>query len=181
MSEMHGTTILSVRRGGRVAVGGDGQVTIGATVMKERARKVRPLADGKVLAGFSGSVADAFTLFDRFEAKLTEYNNNLARAAVELSKQWRTDKYLRNLEALLAVCDASQSLIISGSGEVIEPDDGIVAIGSGGGYALAAARALVAHADLDAETTVREALGIAAGICIYTNTHFTIESLPSDG
>lgn len=179
MSQMHGTTILAVRRGGRVAVGGDGQVTIGATVMKDHARKVRALADGKVLAGFSGSVADAFTLFDRFESKLTEYNSNLARAAVELSKQWRTDKYLRNLEALLAVCDADQSLIISGSGEVIEPDDGILAIGSGGGYALAAARALVRHTELDAETTVREALGIAAGICIYTNTHFTIESLPS--
>jgi ATP-dependent HslUV protease subunit HslV len=145
--------------------------------MKERATKVRRLVDGSVLAGFAGSVSDAFTLFERFEAKLTEFNRNLTRAAVELGKEWRTDKFLRQLDALLAVSDASKSLLIAGSGEIIEPDDGILAIGSGGPYALAAARALVAHSDLDAEGIVREGLTVAAGICIYTNAHITVEVL----
>lgn len=174
---MHGTTVVCVRRDNKVALGADGQVTIGATVMKEKAVKVRRLAEGRVLAGFSGSVADAFTLFERFEGKLKEFHGNLPRAAVELGKQWRTDKYLRNLEALLAVCDREKSLLISGSGEVIEPDDGIIAIGSGGPYALAAARALMMHSQLSAPEVVREALMIAAGICIYTNTHLTVETL----
>lgn len=177
MAEMHGTTVVCVRRDNKVALGADGQVTIGATVMKEKAVKVRRLAEGRVLAGFSGSVADAFTLFERFEGKLKEFHGNLPRAAVELGKQWRTDKYLRNLEALLAVCDREKSLLISGSGEVIEPDDGIIAIGSGGPYALAAARALMKHSQLSAPEVVREALMIAAGICIYTNTHLTVETL----
>lgn len=177
MADIHGTTVVCVRRDNKVALGADGQVTIGATVMKEKAIKVRRLADGRVLAGFSGSVADAFTLFERFEGKLKEFHGNLPRAAVELGKQWRTDKYLRNLEALLAVCDREKSLLISGSGEVIEPDDGIIAIGSGGPYALAAARALMNHSQLSASEIVREALMIAAGICIYTNTHLTVETL----
>lgn len=178
--DWHGTTVVCVRKDGRVALGADGQVTVGATVMKQRATKVRRLAEGKVLAGFSGSVADAFTLFERFEAKLSEHSNNLLRAAVELGKLWRTDKYLRNLEALLAVCDAEQSLLVAGSGEIIQPDDGIIAIGSGGGYALAAARALIDREDMPAEAVIEKALEIAAGICIYTNDQFTIETLDTD-
>lgn len=158
-------------------MGGDGQVTLGSTVMKESATKIRRLADGRVLAGFAGSVADAFTLFERFEAKLNEFNRNITRAAVELAKDWRTDKYLRRLEALLAVCDAEKSLLIAGTGEIIEPDDGILAIGSGGSYALAAARALVRHSNLGAEEIARESLMTAASICIYTNTHITVETL----
>lgn len=177
METFHATTVLGVRKDGQVALGGDGQVTLGATVMKENATKIRRLAEGRVLAGFAGSVSDAFTLFDRFEGKLSEFNNNLVRAAVELGKEWRMDKYLRQLEALLAVCDVEKSLLIAGSGEIIEPDDGILAIGSGGPFALAAARALMRHSALDAEGTVREALLIAAGICIYTNTHITVETL----
>ena len=179
MSEkhFHATTVVAVRKDGKVALGGDGQVTIGDTVMKSNATKVRRLADGQVLAGFSGAVADAFTLFERFEGKLQEYNRNLLRAAVELGKEWRTDKYLRQLNALLAVCTGEQSLLISGTGEVIEPDDGILAIGSGGAYALAAARALIQHTDVDAEAIVREALTIAAGICVYTNTSIKVETL----
>ena len=177
MESFKGTTVLSVRKNGRVAMGGDGQVTIGNTVMKEHAVKVRRLADGRVIAGFAGSVSDAFTLFERFESKLKQFNNNLLRAAVELGKEWRTDKYLRQLEALLAVCDAERSLLIAGSGEIIEPDDGIIAIGSGGPFALAAARALSAHSDLDAEGLVRESLLIAAGICIYTNANIVVEIL----
>jgi len=177
MEVFHGTTVVGVRKDGKVALGSDGQVTLGQVVMKESARKVRKLVDDRVLAGFAGSVSDALTLFEKFEAKLSEYNKNLTRAAVELGKEWRTDKYLRNLEALLAVCDAETSLIIAGSGEVIEPDDGILAIGSGGPYALAAARMLIKHSDLDAEAVVREALNAAAGICIYTNDHITIETL----
>jgi len=177
MEPFHGTTIISVRKNGKVALGGDGQVTVGATIMKERATKIRRLAEGRVLAGFAGSVADAFTLFERFENKMNQFNNNLVRAAVELAKDWRTDKYLRQLEALLAVSDAEKSLLIAGTGEIIEPDDNILAIGSGGSFALAAARALMAHADLDAETIVRESLRIAAGICIYTNTNVTVETL----
>ena len=177
MERFQGTTVLSVRKDGCVALGGDGQVTLGATIMKGKATKVRRLADGRVLAGFAGAVSDAFTLFERFEGKLSQFNNNLARSAVELGKEWRTDKYLRQLEALLTVCDEEQSLLIAGSGEIIEPDDGIIAIGSGGSFALAAARALVAHTELDAEGVVREALRIAAGICVYTNDNITVEVL----
>ena len=168
---------MSVRKDGAVAIGGDGQVTLGETIMKAKATKIRRLADSMVLAGFAGAVADAFTLFERFEGKLTEYNKNLLRAAVELGKEWRTDKYLRQLNALLAVCDSERSLLIAGTGEIIEPDDGILAIGSGGPYALAAARGLMRHADLDAEGIVREALGIASEICIYTNDCITVEIL----
>lgn len=177
MTTFHATTVVCVRKDGKVALGGDGQVTLKDTVMKNTASKVRRLADGRVLAGFAGSVSDAFNLFSRFEVKLSEFNRNLTRAAVELAKDWRTDKYLRQLEALLAVCDAEKSLLIAGSGEVIEPDDGILAIGSGGGFALAAARALMAHSNLDAEAITRESLKIAAGICIYTNDHITVEVL----
>ncbi len=173
----HGTTVLAVRRNGIVAMGGDGQVTIGDTIMKGNATKIRRLADGDVLAGFAGAVADAFTLFERFEGKLKEYNRNLLRAAVELGKEWRTDKYLRQLNALLAVCNRDVSLLISGGGEIIEPEDGIIAIGSGGAYALAAARALAANTELDAKAIVERSLCIAADICIYTNTHITVETL----
>ena len=177
MHEFHATTVVGVRKDGAAALGGDGQVTLGNIVMKVKATKIRRLAEGKVLAGFAGAVADAFALFDRFEAKLDEFNRNLTRAAVELAKEWRTDKYLRRLDALLAVCDAEKSLLLAGSGEIIEPDDGILAIGSGGPYALAAARALHANTTLTAEQIVREALTITAGICIYTNTHITVETL----
>lgn len=177
MNSMHATTVVAVRKNGKVAMGGDGQVTLGNTVMKANATKVRRLADGVVIAGFAGAVADAFTLFDRFENKLKEYNKNLTRAAVELAKEWRTDKYLRQLDALLAVCDRERSLLISGNGEIIEVDDGILAIGSGGSYALAAARALVNHTELDAEAIVRESLMIAGEICIYTNQNISVETL----
>ncbi len=174
----HATTIVAVKRGEHVAIAGDGQVTFGqATVMKHKARKVRRLFHGKVIAGFAGSVADAFTLFDKFEQKLEEYHGNLQRAAVELAKEWRTDKMLRNLEALLLVADTQNLLIISGSGEVIEPDDGIAAIGSGGNYALAAARALVKHTDLPTTEIVREAMLVAASICVYTNEQINVEEL----
>lgn len=177
METIHATTVVSVRKNGQVALGSDGQVTMGNTVMKHSAVKIRRLADGHVLAGFAGSVSDALTLFDRFEGKLNEFNKSIVRAAVELGKEWRTDKYLRNLEALLAVCDREKSLIVAGTGEVIEPDDGIVAIGSGGPFALAAARALLAHSSLDAEGIVLESLRIAADICIYTNDRISIETL----
>lgn len=177
METWHATTVIGVRRDGKVALGGDGQVTVGNTVMKKNATKIRRLAEGKVLAGFAGSVSDAFTLFDRFEGKLNEFNKNLVRAAVELGKEWRTDKYLRNLEALLAVCDADTSLIVAGSGEVIEPEDGIMAIGSGGPFALSAARALLKHTQMPADEIVREALSTAADICIYTNSNITVETL----
>lgn len=177
MHEFHATTVISVRKDGIVAIGGDGQVTLGDTVMKGNAMKVRRLADGAVLAGFAGAVSDAFTLFERFEGKLQEYNKNLIRAAVELGKEWRTDKYLRQLNALLAVCDKEQSLLIAGTGEIIEPEDGIIAIGSGGSFALAAARSLVKHTDMSAEEIVRESLVTAAEICIYTNTNITVETL----
>lgn len=174
----HATTIVAVKKGEHVAIAGDGQVTFGqATVMKHKARKVRRLFQGKVIAGFAGSVADAFTLFDKFEQKLEEYHGNLQRAAVELAKEWRTDKMLRNLEALLLVADTQNLLIISGSGEVIEPDDGIAAIGSGGNYALAAARALVKHTDLPTTEIVREAMLVAASICVYTNEQINVEEL----
>jgi ATP-dependent HslUV protease subunit HslV len=165
-------------------MGGDGQVSLGDTIMKGNAVKIRRLADGAVLAGFAGAVADAFALFDRFEGKLKEYQKNLLRAAVELGKEWRTDKYLRQLNALLAVCDRERSLIISGSGEIIEPEDGIIGIGSGGPYALAAARALVSHTDLSATDITRESLRIAASICVYTNERIIVDTLgappPSD-
>lgn len=176
MTELHGTTILSVRRNGVVAVGGDGQVSLGNTVMKSNARKVRRLYDGKVLAGFAGGTADAFTLFERFETKLQQYGN-LTRAAIELAKDWRTDRSLRRLEALLCVADAKNSFVVSGNGDVIEPEDDIMAIGSGGPYAQAAARALAQNTELDARTIVEKALGIAADICIYTNRNLTIEEL----
>ncbi|HEY8910551.1 MAG TPA: ATP-dependent protease subunit HslV [Desulfosporosinus sp.] len=174
----HATTIVAVKKGEHVAIAGDGQVTFGqATVMKHKARKVRRLFNGKVIAGFAGSVADAFTLFDKFEQKLEEYHGNLQRAAVELAKEWRTDKMLRNLEALLLVADTENLLILSGSGEVIEPDDGIAAIGSGGNYALAAARALVKHTNLPTAEIVREAMLVASSICVYTNEQITVEEL----
>ncbi|RMG18850.1 MAG: ATP-dependent protease subunit HslV [Planctomycetota bacterium] len=172
------TTILSVRKGDRVAMGGDGQVTLGDTVWKADAHKVRALAGGKVLAGFAGSAADAFALLERFEGKLAEASGRVRKAAVELAKEWRTDRALRRLEALIAVVDADVSLIVSGSGDVIEPEDGVIGIGSGGAYASAAAKALLAHADhLDAEAVVREALGIAARICIYTNERIDVLTL----
>ena len=177
MQEFHATTVVSVRKGDTVAMGGDGQVTVGDTVMKQHAVKIRRLSDGRVIAGFAGSVSDAFALFERFEQKLKEYNNNLVRAAVELGKEWRTDKFLRNLQAMLAVCDAERTLLLSGNGDVIEPDDGVLAIGSGGAYALSAARALVKYTDLSAEEIVRESLRIASEICIYTNGNITVESL----
>ena len=174
----HATTIIAIMKDGKVALAGDGQVTLGqATVIKHGARKVRRLYHGKVLAGFAGSVADAFTLFEKFEGKLEEFHGNLQRAAVELAKQWRTDRMLRNLEALLIVADKDSLLLVSGSGEVIEPDDGIVAIGSGGNYALAAARALANHTDLSAGDLVREAMKVAASICVYTNDNIIVEEL----
>ncbi|MCP9438799.1 MAG: ATP-dependent protease subunit HslV [Nitrospira sp.] len=171
------TTILSVRRSGQVAMGCDGQVTVGTTVMKHNAKKLRRLHHDQVLAGFAGATADAFTLFEKFEAKLEEYRGNLTRAAVELAKDWRTDRVLRRLEALLAVAGRDQSFIISGTGDVVEPEDGILAIGSGGAYALAAARALLQHSDLDAATIVAEAMKIAGGIDIYTNQQIIVEQL----
>lgn len=177
MSESpHATTILSVRRNGVVCIGGDGQVSLGNTVMKGNARKVRRLYDGKVLAGFAGGTADAFTLFERFETKLQQYGN-LTRAAIELAKDWRTDRSLRRLEALLCVADTKISFIISGNGDVIEPEDDIMAIGSGGAFAQSAARALLQNTELDARTIVEKALNIAADICIYTNRNLTIEEL----
>ncbi|MDN5362268.1 MAG: ATP-dependent HslUV protease, peptidase subunit HslV [Moorella sp. (in: firmicutes)] len=174
---IEGTTIIAVRHQGRVALAGDGQVTFGNTIMKHKARKVRRLYQDRVLAGFAGSVADAFTLFEKFEAKLEAFHGNLQRAAVELGKDWRTDRFLRRLEALLVVADKEHLLIISGSGEIVEPDDGIAAIGSGGPYALAAARALVAHTSLGAGEIAREAMNIAAAICIYTNNNIIVEEL----
>jgi len=173
-----GTTIVAVRLNGKVAVAGDGQVTFGGNmVLKQKAKKVRRLYNNKVVAGFAGSVADAFTLFEKFEKKLEEFRGNLPRAAVELAKEWRLDKFLRKLEALLIVADAEHLLIISGNGEVIEPDDNVTAIGSGGAYALAAARALVSHTQLSASDIAREALEIASSICIYTNSNISIEEL----
>ena len=172
----HGTTILCVRRRGVVAMGGDGQVTLGTTVMKGNARKVRRLHEGRVLAGFAGGTADAFTLFERFEGKLQQYGN-LTRAAIELAKDWRSDRNLRRLEALLCVADASHSFVVSGNGDVIEPELDLMAVGSGGPYAQAAACALLQNTDLDARTVVEKALGIAADICIYTNRNMTIETL----
>ena len=177
MEQFRGTTILSVRRGGSVALGGDGQVTHGNVVMKHNARKVRRLADGKVLAGFAGGTADAFTLFERFERKLEQYGN-LTRAAIELAKDWRGDRLLRRLEALLCVADRDVSLIVSGTGDVVEPERDLMAIGSGGPYAQAAALALLEHSELDARSIVEHALHIAARICVYTNDELMIETLP---
>jgi ATP-dependent HslUV protease subunit HslV len=172
-----GTTIIAVRHKGKVAIAGDGQVTLGNTILKQKASKIRRLFKDKVLAGFSGATADAFTLFERFEAKLEQHQGNLLRAAVELAKDWRTDRMLRRLEALLIVVDKEYSLIVSGTGDVVEPDDGIVAIGSGGSFALAAARALVKYSDLDVKTVVEESMKIASEICIYTNANIIIEEL----
>jgi len=177
---IHGTTILGVRAGGRAALGGDGQVTVGQTVLKSGARKVRSLRGDTVLAGFAGSAADGFTLFERFERKLEEHAGRLPRAAVELAKDWRSDRVLRRLDALLVVLDLEHGFVLSGNGDVIEPDDGILAIGSGGPYALAAARGLAAATDFDPETIVRRSLGIAAGICIYTNTEVSVLTLGPD-
>lgn len=176
MDQYRGTTILSVRRNGTVAIGGDGQVTLGDTIMKGNARKVRRLYEGKVLAGFAGGTADAFTLFERFEAKLEQYGN-LTRAAIELAKDWRTDRILRRLEALLCVADRDKSLTISGNGDVIEPEEDLMAIGSGGAYARSAARALLENTELDARTIVERSLQIAADVCIYTNRNLVIETL----
>lgn len=171
------TTVLGLRHNGHAVIGGDGQVTVGNAIMKQHARKIRKIYNDTVLAGFAGAAADAFTLFERFEDRLQQYRGNLLRAAVELAKAWRTDKYLRNLEALLAVVNKEQSLIISGTGEVIEPDDGIVAIGSGGSYALAAARMLVKHTSLSAKEIVAEALSAASDICVYTNKNIEVDEL----
>lgn len=173
----HGTTILSVRKGDQVVIAGDGQVTLGTTVIKAQARKVRRLADGKVIAGFAGATADAFALFERLEAKLEKYPSQLARACVEMAKDWRTDRYLRRLEAMMAVADKSVSLILTGNGDVLEPEDGLMGIGSGGSYALAAARALYSIKDLDARAIAEKAMAIAADICIYTNNNVVYESL----
>jgi ATP-dependent HslUV protease subunit HslV len=182
MEQFHGTTILSVRRqtaggGVQVAIGGDGQVTLGNIVVKGTARKVRKLYGGKVLAGFAGATADAFTLFERFEAKLEKHQGQLTRSAIELTKDWRTDRVLRRLEAMLAVADATASLIITGNGDVLEPEQGIVAIGSGGAYAHSAAKALLGNTDLSAEEVVRKSLAIAGELCIYTNMNHTVETL----
>jgi ATP-dependent HslUV protease, peptidase subunit HslV len=177
MDQMRGTTIVSVRRGNQVCLGGDGQVTLGNTVMKGNARKVRRLHNGQVLAGFAGGTADAFTLFERFEEKLSKHSGQLTRAAVELAKDWRTDRALRRLEALLAVADPTASLIITGNGDVMEPEDGLIAIGSGGPFAQSAAMALMAETDLDAESIVKRSLSIAGDICIYTNHNHIIETM----
>ncbi|MBK7899625.1 MAG: ATP-dependent protease subunit HslV [Azonexus sp.] len=177
MEQYHGTTILSVRRGPRVAMGGDGQVTLGNIVVKATARKVRRLYQNRILAGFAGGTADAFTLFERFEAKLEKHQGNLLRSAVELAKDWRTDRMLRRLEAMLSVADSQNSLIITGNGDVLEPEQGIVAIGSGGAYAQSAARALLENTDLDPAAIVTKSLEIAGDLCIYTNRNFTLEVL----
>ncbi len=180
LQQWHGTTIVSVRKNGKVIVAGDGQVSMGQTVMKPNARKVRQLHDGSVIGGFAGATADAFTLFERLEAKLERHNGQLMRAAVELAKDWRTDKYLRNLEALMIVADKDVTLILTGNGDVLEPTQGIAAIGSGGNYALAAARALIDY-EKDAEKLARKAMAIAADVCVYTNDQVTVETLDSNG
>nr|WP_316976208.1 ATP-dependent protease subunit HslV [Shumkonia mesophila] len=176
-STWHGTTILAVRKGGKVVIAGDGQVTLGQTVLKSNATKVRRLSDGAVIAGFAGATADAFALFERLEGRLEQYPGQLARACVEMAKDWRTDRYLRRLEAMMAVADRKVSLVLTGTGDVLEPEDGLIGIGSGGNYALAAARALIDRDDLDAEAVARRAMKIAAGICIYTNESVTVEIL----
>jgi ATP-dependent HslUV protease subunit HslV len=181
MTEMHGTTIIVLRRNGKTVMAGDGQITLGDTVMKGTAKKVRKLGDGKVIAGFAGSVADALTLFEKFEEKFKEGNSSLRRAAVNLAKEWRTNKILRNLQALLLVADSQSILLVSGNGEVIEPDEEVLAIGSGGSYALAAARALLRNTDMEAESIALQAMTITSEICIYTNSKFTIETLEGEG
>jgi ATP-dependent HslUV protease, peptidase subunit HslV len=173
----HGTTILSVRRGDEVVIAGDGQVSLGPTVIKANARKVRRIGDGDVIAGFAGATADAFTLFERLEAKLEQHPGQLTRACVELAKDWRTDRYLRRLEAMMAVADKSVSLILSGTGDVLEPEDGLIGIGSGGAYALSAARALSGISDMSARQVAEKSMAVAAGICVYTNENVTIETL----
>jgi ATP-dependent HslUV protease subunit HslV len=178
MPSPHSTTIICVRKDGRIAMAGDGQVTLGDTVIKHSARKIRRLYNDRILASFAGSSADSFALFSRFEAKLEEFHGNLSRAAVELARDWRTDRSLRHLEAVMIVADEKLTFLISGTGDLIEPDDGIIGIGSGGGYALAAARALAANSSLDAREIAEQSLRIAAGICIYTNDHLTVEELP---
>ncbi len=178
--QWHGTTILSVRKGDKVVIAGDGQVSFGQTVIKSNARKVRRLGKGDVIAGFAGATADAFALFERLEAKLETYPGQLTRACVELAKDWRTDRYLRRLEAMMAVADAGASLVLTGTGDVLEPEDGLIGIGSGGAFALAAARALIDVEDVDAEAIARKSLNIAAGICVYTNDSIILESLPAE-
>jgi ATP-dependent HslUV protease subunit HslV len=175
--QWHGTTILSVRKGGTVVIAGDGQVSLGQTVIKHNARKVRRLAGGAVMAGFAGATADAFTLFERLEAKLEQHPGQLTRACVEMAKDWRTDRYLRRLEAMMAVADKTVSLVLTGNGDVLEPEDGLIGIGSGGAYALSAARALIDVDGLDAEAIARKAMRIAAGICVYTNENVVVETL----
>ena len=175
--QWHGTTILSVRKGGQVVIAGDGQVSVGQTVMKSNARKVRRLSGGDVMAGFAGATADALTLFERLEAKLEQYPGQLTRACVEMAKDWRTDRYLRRLEAMMAVADLNVSLVLTGNGDVLEPEDGLIGIGSGGAFALAAARALIDIDGMDAEAIARKALGIAADICVYTNRNITLEKM----
>ncbi len=175
--DWHGTTILCVRRAGKVVIAGDGQVSMGQTKVKGNARKVRTLADGRVLAGFAGATADAFTLLERLEAKLEQYPEQLARACVDLAKDWRTDRYLRRLEAMLIVADRQTTLTVTGVGDVLEPEHGVTAIGSGGAYALSAARALIDHTELDAETIARRSMAIAADVCVYTNASLTVEVL----
>ena len=177
--DMHGTTILSVRRGNMVAIGGDGQVSLGQTIVKGDARKVRQIGDGKVIVGFAGGTADAFTLLERLESKLEQYSGQLTRASVELAKEWRTDRYLRRLEAMLIVADATTTLTLTGAGDVIEPEFGVAAIGSGGEYARAAARALIEETELDAEAIVRKSMAIAASVCVYTNSSLTLEKIVS--
>lgn len=177
MKALHGTTIIAVRRDGRLAIGGDGQVTMGNTIMKAKARKIRKIADGRILVGFAGATADAFTLFERFEGKVKEHRGDLRRSAVELAKDWRTDKVLRRLEAMLLVADAKDMLLISGTGDVIDPEEQVLAIGSGGSFAYAAARALLESTSLGAREIVERSLRIAAGICIYTNTEIVTEEL----
>ncbi|PCJ60738.1 MAG: HslU--HslV peptidase proteolytic subunit [Rhodospirillaceae bacterium] len=173
----HGTTILCVRQGSKTVIAGDGQVSLGDTVIKTSAKKVRRLGDGSVIAGFAGATADALTLFERLETRLEQHPGQLTRAAVEMAKDWRTDRYLRRLEAMMAVADKSVALVLTGTGDVLEPEDGLIGIGSGGNYALAAARALLEATDLDAETVVKKAMAVAAGICVYTNTSLTIETV----
>lgn len=178
--DWHGTTILAVRRGGRVVIAGDGQVSIGQTVMKSTARKVRTIARGEVITGFAGATSDAFTLFERLEAKLEQYPRQLTRACVELAKDWRSDRYLRKLEAMMLVADRSVTLVVTGGGDVLEPEGHVMGIGSGGNYALAAAKALIENTELDAEAIARRAMAVAAEICVYTNTNLTIESLETE-
>jgi ATP-dependent HslUV protease subunit HslV len=175
--KIYGTTIVGVRRNDQIALGGDGQVTLGNAIMKQRSRKIRKVYNDTIITGFAGTVADAFTLFERFEQKLERYSGNLPKVVVELAKDWRTDKYLRQLEALLAIMDKDKTFLVSGTGDVIEPDDGVIAIGSGGNYALAAARGLIKHSNLSAREIVEESLLIAAEICIYTNDQITVETL----